>query len=154
MSKVVNVGLKWTPDYPFEDWGCPELATRGAACFDIRALIPENNGKCQFTGRQIFRTGLMMQLPIGYGLFIFSRSGHGFKHGIRLANGVGVVDSDYRGEICVALQNDAGILFTVNHGDRIAQGAIIQIPDVRFTYKRVLSKTERGIGGYGSTGVV
>ena len=84
-------------------------------------------------------------------MMIYSRSGHGFNWGVRLANCVGVIDSDYRGEVKVKLQAD-GCAMTVSKHDRIAQAMIIPVPKVQFTEVEALSETVRGAGGFGSTG--
>jgi dUTP pyrophosphatase len=87
-------------------------------------------------------------------MLIFSRSGHGFKNNIRLSNCTGVIDSDYRGEVQVKLASDDpdGAVFSVAHGDRIAQAMVLPIEQVSFEEVTELSTTERGEGGFGSTG--
>lgn len=86
-------------------------------------------------------------------MMVYSRSGHGFKSDVRLANCVGVIDSDYRGEVKVKLTNDGNEYMQVNEGDRIAQAMIIPVEQVKFIEVAELSDTERGTGGFGSTGV-
>lgn len=131
----------------------PRYATDGAACFDLvaiegRTIGPERAGS--------IRTGLAFEVPPGHALMIYSRSGHGFKHGVRLANCVGVIDSDYRGEVMVALRNDTargdGYAFSVLPGDRIAQAMLVQAPQVQLVEVQELGDTARGAGGFGSTG--
>lgn len=141
----------------------PEYATSGAACFDLRALVlTEHDSACVNLSRncaRLFRTGLAFEVPEGHVMLVFSRSGHGFKNGVRLANCVGVIDSDYRGEVMVKLHNDGE--FTPdsdNHmiffnGDRIAQAMIVPVQQVTFAEVEELSSTDRGAGGLGSTGV-
>jgi dUTP pyrophosphatase len=90
--------------------------------------------------------------PDNYVALVFGRSGHGAKFGVTLANSVGVVDSDYRGEIKVTLINHGAQPFTVSHGDRIAQIAFMPVATARFTEVQALGETERGTGGFGSTG--
>lgn len=127
----------------------PRYATAGAACFDLHALIP-NNAPTQ----PALRTGLAFEVPAGHVMLIFSRSGHGFNHSVRLANCVGVIDSDYRGEIMVKLvqdYSDSKPLF-VCHGDRIAQAMLVPIPRVELIEADTISETARGTGGFGSTG--
>lgn len=96
------------------------------------------------------------QVPIAqtdnFVALIFGRSGHGAKFGVTLANSVGVVDSDYRGEIKVALINHGSQPFTVSHGDRIAQIAFVPVATAMFVEAAALGETERGTGGFGSTG--
>ena len=131
----------------------PTFATEGAACFDLYAMNDEN---CvvEICNRMpvIIRTGLAFEIPQGYAMMIYSRSGHGFKNDVRLANCVGVIDSDYRGEVKVKLTCDNED-FYVSHGDRIAQAMIIPVPAIEgFLVSNELSETERGEGGFGSTG--
>ena len=133
----------------------PKYATAGAACFDLHAII-ENDVSADAVLPGLFytfRTGLSFEVPYGHVLKVFSRSGHGFKHGIRLANGTGIIDSDYRGELMVCLKNDGpSEPLIVHHGDRIAQAMLVPIPRVELIEASELSDTERGTGGFGSTG--
>lgn len=85
-------------------------------------------------------------------MLAYSRSGHGFKNGIRLCNSVGVIDSDYRDSVKVRLVNDSYVPFSINPGDRILQAMIIPVPSIDLVEVEELSDTERGIGGLGSTG--
>lgn len=133
-----------------EFFDLPKKASAGAACFDIQSadnteIAPRHAG--------IVRTGLKFKLPKNHVLLIFSRSGHGFKHNVRLSNCVGVIDSDYRGEIKISLQNDGNETFSVRYGDRVAQGLIVPIQQVAMVAGVVTADTERGEGGFGSTGV-
>lgn len=127
----------------------PEYATEGAACFDLRAIEP---GHVEAFGAHTFRTGLAFEIPRGSVMLIYSRSGHGFKNDIRLANCVGVIDSDYRGEVMVKLRNDGPIAFDFEAGDRIAQAMIAAAPAFELEETSKLSDTARGAGGFGSTG--
>ena len=133
----------------------PKYATEGAACFDLHAIIENDVGAdailpgCSYT----FRTGLAVEVPPGHVLQIHSRSGHGFKHGVRLANATGIIDSDYRGEILVCLINLGAEAFHVRRGDRIAQGIIAAAPQWTLVEADELDDTVRGAGGHGSTGV-
>ena len=97
-------------------------------------------------------TGIAMEIPEGYFGAIFARSGLATKRGLRPANCVGVVDADYRGEIIVALHNDTNFTQEISKGERIAQIAIIPHLSVQFVEVDDLSSTERGEGGFGSTG--
>ena len=97
-------------------------------------------------------TGLAVEIPEGYFGAIFARSGLASKEGLRPANCVGVVDSDYRGEVKVALHNDTNELRTVQHGERIAQLVIMPYLPVEFNLVNELTDTDRGEGGFGSTG--
>lgn len=145
----------------FDDVQLPEYATPGSACFDIRAYISlpycENNAII-FERDCIFHTGLQFEIPENHVMLVFSRSGQGFKDDVRLANCVGVIDSDYRGELKVKLTKDTlsqlgkSHLYTVKHGEKIAQGMVIPYEQVQFVEVGELSTTERGEGGFGSTG--
>lgn len=130
-----------------DDAQMPTYATKGAACFDLyaRGWMFVEPGDVQ-----MIKTGLSVEVPEGHAMMIYSRSGHG-KLGVTLANSVGVIDSDYRGEICVMLTNQSCKTFDVQPGDRIAQGMIIPVNQVTFE-EGELSDTERGTGGFGSTG--
>ncbi len=127
----------------------PQYATEGSACFDLRAVC--NAEVPAFEGMAI-RTGLAVEVPKGFALMLYSRSGHGFSHGLRLSNSVGVVDSDYRGEVVVKLHNDSHTPFSFEAGDRIAQAMLVQVPQVVFEVVDELTNTARGTGGFGSTG--
>lgn len=130
----------------------PKLASSGAACFDI--CTSNDSGVRVFPGIPVvFPTGLFFEIPEGFALMVYSRSGHGFKNGIRLANCVGVVDSDYRGELMVKLTADQDP-YTVHSGERIAQIMVIPVPSVSFVEADCLTTTERGDAGFGSTGKV
>lgn len=98
-------------------------------------------------------TGLAMAIPIGYAGFIYARSGLATKQGLRPSNCVGVVDSDYRGEVIVALYNDSEEYREVKHGDRIAQLVVSPVANVEIEESDELNGTERGDGGFGSTGM-
>lgn len=97
-------------------------------------------------------TGVAMEIPEGYFGAIYARSGLATKKGIRPANAVGIVDSDYRGELFVALHNDTDEYQTISNGERIAQIVITPFLPVQFNEVDELSTTERGAGGFGSTG--
>lgn len=130
----------------------PKYATDGSGCFDLH----NTNGFYSFVKSSpvVIDTGLAFEIPKGYTMLIFSRSGHGFKNDVRLANCVGVIDSDYRGEIKVKLTNDNmdGKCFNIEPGDRIAQACVVKTEQVEFLLVDELSETERGTGGFGSTG--
>jgi dUTP pyrophosphatase len=137
----------------------PCYATDGAACFDLHALgaewtdIAKRDGiKIEPSSGHVFRTGLAFEIPPGWAMLIYSRSGHGFKGNTRLANCVGVIDADYRGEVHVKLVADGYGGIRVFDGDRIAQAKLIETPRVEFEIVEALSETARGTGGFGSTG--
>jgi dUTP pyrophosphatase len=128
----------------------PAYATSGSACFDIATT---SDGVDITPGASaVLKTDLAFEIPPGHVMMVYSRSGHGFKNGIRLANGTGVIDSDYRGELMVKLHNDGNRLFSINRGDRIAQAMIVPVAQVKFETVSELSDTARGTGGFGSTG--
>ena len=126
--------------------------TRGsdqAAGYDLYAVTDAtiNPHECVLVG-----TGLIMQIPEGYFGGIYARSGLASKQGLRPANCVGIVDSDYRGEVMVALRNDTNEVRSVSAGERIAQIVIQPYLNVTFV-EGELDDTERGAGGFGSTGM-
>ncbi len=135
----------------------PTYANKGDACFDIRAYIDNDYQASDdqhnyVQDSRVFDTGLKFEIPEGYVMLVFSRSGHGFKNDVRLANCVGVIDSSYRGELKVKLTNDATTPMCVLKGDRIAQAMVLPVQQVYFQEVEELSETERGSGGFGSTG--
>lgn len=132
----------------------PVYGSAGAACFDLYAAsiidVTDDNGERTVT----YGTGLQFEVPEGHVMMVYSRSGHGFKYGITLANSTGVIDADYRGEVCVKLRKlGIGIRGLPAVGERIAQAMIIPVEQVVFEEADELSGTERGEGGFGSTGV-
>ena len=131
----------------------PEYQTPGAACFDLCAVIESQVTFIEPGRSATFRTGLSVEIPEGWRMDVFSRSGHGRKYGIRLANSTGKIDADYRGEVLVILHNDGASPFMVSHGDRIAQAEINPVHRAVFEVVDELTETERGTGGFGSTGV-
>jgi dUTP pyrophosphatase len=131
----------------------PRYATDGAICFDLHAIDTQNvQPHPADLEAAIFRTGLAFEIPPGYGLKVHSRSGHGFKYAVRLSNSTGLIDSDYRGEVMVALRADGKTALVVDNGDRIAQAELVQVHRATFEVVEELSETARGEGGFGSTG--
>ncbi|HQQ89164.1 MAG TPA: dUTP diphosphatase [Oscillospiraceae bacterium] len=129
----------------------PEKATDGAACRDVSACLDEP--VTILPGRtELIPTGFAMAVPEGYAAFVFARSGLGIKKEIAPGNCVGVVDSDYRGEVKVGLWNRGGLPYTIMPGDRIAQIAILPVPETQWTVAEELPESGRGAGGFGSTG--
>ena len=100
----------------------------------------------------LVKTGIAMEIPTGYVGLVFARSGLASKRGLAPANKVGVIDSDYRGEIMVALHNHSSVCQTIEVGERIAQISIVPFLSVEFDVVNELSETERAGGGFGSTG--
>jgi len=131
------------------------IPTRGsqyAAGYDLYACIDGGEVTIDPHSTQKIGTGLAIAVPNGYFGAIFARSGLASKEGLRPANCVGVADSDYRGEYIVALHNDSNAPRTVKHGDRIAQLVIMPHLPVEFCESQELDETDRGSGGFGSTG--
>lgn len=130
----------------------PAYETDGSAGMDIRAFI-ENPITLMPGERKLVSTGLYMELPVGYEAQIRARSGLALNHGISLANGIGTIDSDYRGELGVILINLGENPFIINNGDRVAQVVIGKYERITWNHKGELSSTSRGPGGFGHTGV-
>lgn len=128
----------------------PSYATDGSGAFDFFAPEPFS---VEGGESVVVPLGLAVEVPEDYTLLLFSRSGHGFKHDLRLSNCVGVIDSDYRGEVKVKLRSDARDEGFVNTVDKaVAQGALFHTPRVSFSVVQELSDTKRGASGFGSTG--
>lgn len=129
----------------------PKQATAGSAGYDLCACIDapqtiEPGERC------VFPSGLAAEIPAGTAGFVFTRSGLGIKKGIHVTNGVGVIDSDYRGEIRIGLHNLSVEPYTVQPGERIAQMIIMPYFAPVIEEVTSLTETDRGAGGFGSTG--
>lgn len=150
----------------------PSYETEASAGCDLRANIYDVNTKFLFNadlfkdefenpdyvliqpgGRALIPTGLKMSLPIGYEAQVRPRSGLALKHGITVLNSPGTIDADYRGDIGIILINHSDRPFKVEQGDRIAQLVIAKYEQVEFVVVDDLDETDRGAGGFGSTGV-
>ncbi|HAL63575.1 MAG: dUTP diphosphatase [Firmicutes bacterium] len=129
----------------------PSRGSRYAAGYDLYACIEKSVEIMPHTTEKI-GTGLSIAVPDGYFGAIFARSGLAAKEGIRPANCVGVADSDYRGEYIVALHNDTDMARTIEPQERIAQLVIMPFLEADFEEVENLSETDRGAGGFGSTG--
>lgn len=132
----------------------PAHSSEYAAGLDLCALI-QNGAHAQRipAGATVkIGTGIALEIPEGYFGAVFARSGMATNRGLRPANCVGVIDSDYRGEIIVALHNDSEKCETIHDGDRVAQLVIMPYLDVQLSVVDNLNNTERGSGGFGSTG--
>lgn len=129
----------------------PTRGSEYAAGYDLYAATDKEISLFPHT-TQLIGTGLAFELPDGYFGAVYARSGLASKKGLRPANCVGVVDSDYRGEVMVALHNDSDHIMTIDAGERIAQ--LVLMPYVNMTFEQVeeLNTTNRGEGGFGSTG--
>ncbi len=130
----------------------PAYATTHAAGLDLRANIEEPI-VLKSLERVLVPTGLFMELPVGTEAQIRPRSGLAFKHGITVLNTPGTIDADYRGEIKVLLVNLSNDMFTIEPGERIAQMVIAKHEQIEWVEQQTLSESERGEGGFGSTGV-
>ena len=129
----------------------PEYETSGSAGMDIRAYIEEPM-VIPSGGRALVPTGLFVEIPVGFEIQIRARSGLAIRHGIGLVNGIGTIDSDYRGEIMVPLINLGEDDFEIKDGDRIAQMVLCSYERMELETVDDLSDTDRGAGGFGSTG--
>lgn len=145
--KLKPLSPKLGTEIPF-----PAYATSGSAGMDLRACI---DGPMTIRPRERVKVpaGFAISLPDpGYAAFIFARSGLGIKSGITLPNCVGVIDSDYRGEVIVGLSNHSGEDYVIEPGERIAQLVITPVAQPHITVAEDLDDTGRGAGGFGSTG--
>lgn len=130
----------------------PFYASTGAAAMDLHACI-DTAVTIPAGGRATIPTGIAIALPSAdFVALVFARSGLGIKHGIAPGNCVGVIDSDYRGEIMVGLYNSGHNDYTIQPADRIAQMAIMPVVQARIQMVEDLDATDRGDGGFGSTG--
>lgn len=131
----------------------PTYATDGSAAMDLRACL-EGPETIPPGGRMLIETGIAINMmDPGLVAIVASRSGLSLKHGVRVAQGIGVIDADYHGEICVILANDSDKPFHVQPGDRIAQLMFQPVVQVALHFVDEFStETERGTGGFGSTG--
>lgn len=146
----VNIKIKFLENNTEKQ--VPFYATKGSAGMDLKACLDESI-VLKPLERALVPTGIAISLPSPqYGAFIFARSGLASKKGITLANCVGVVDSDYTGEIKVSLVNLSNEEYTINDGERIAQLVIIEVCKAEFSVVDKLDETDRGSGGFGSTG--
>ncbi len=147
----MNIPMKIKKLHP--DAILPAYASAGAAGADLRALA-DTEGVTVGAGQTVLvHTGVAVAIPEGYVGLVYARSGMATKRGLAPANKVGVIDSDYRGEIMVALHNHGDAPQTVAAGDRIAQLVIAPIVTAVFEEVEDLDETDRGTGGFGSTGI-
>ncbi len=127
----------------------PEYATPGSAGMDVASA---ETVRIAPGGRLAVATGLAMAIPVGYEIQVRPRSGLALKHGITVPNTPGTIDSDYRGELKVILINHSTDTFAIERGDRIAQLVLAPVTQASWTEVDTLDATERGAGGFGSTG--
>ena len=128
----------------------PENQTDGAACMDLHACTEESIELLPGEYKAV-PSGIAVEVPVGYELQIRARSGWSAKHGVGLVNGIGTIDSDYRGEICAILINWGKEPFVIENGDRIAQIMINKIEKIQWNKVNHLSDTVRGHDKFGST---
>lgn len=132
----------------------PSYETADAAGMDLRAAVPENEPMVLEPGkRALVPTGLVMEIPKNHEGQIRPRSGLAYKNGITCLNTPGTIDADYRGEVMVLLINHGEDAFTIERGMRIAQMVIAPVMQVEISEKSLANETDRGAGGFGSTGV-
>lgn len=132
-----------------EDAVIPKYATEGSAGFDFYST---SDVEIQPGQTVVVPTGLAMAIPLGYEIQIRPRSGMAFKTTTILPNSPGTIDSDYRGEFGVIMRNIGNEVYFAEKGTRIAQGVLNEVPMAQFVIVEELDDTERGSGGYGSTG--
>ena len=151
MARHVSIEIKRLPHS--EDLPLPSYETEQAAGMDLRAALPEDNPMTLAPGEtKMVPTGLSMALPQGFEAQIRPRSGLAAKFGVTVLNSPGTIDSDYRGEVKVILINHGPEAFEINRGDRIAQMVIAPVIQGILQETDALPDTERGKGGFGSTG--
>lgn len=132
----------------------PAYESEGAAGMDIRAAVPEGQPVSIRPGRRaLIPTGLVFEIPPGYEVQVRPRSGLALKHGITCLNAPGTIDSDYRGEVQVLLVNHGEERFSVERGMRIAQLVVAPVVRAAVEERALATMTERGAGGFGSTGL-
>lgn len=130
----------------------PHYATEGSAGLDLTVISDNDTIVIPYQGTMLCRTGLAFEIPKGYVGLIYIRSSVGSKLDLVLSNQVGVIDSDYRGEVMLPLRNLGRSARVINSGTRIAQMVITPINQVDIEITDELSETKRGVGGFGSTG--
>ena len=151
MSASVRIDVRRLPHG--EGLALPAYQSAHAAGLDLVAAVPEDAPMTLDPGKYaLVPTGLTIALPPGYEAQVRPRSGLAAKHGITVLNSPGTVDADYRGEICVLLINHGDAPFPIRRGERIAQMVIAAVTQVELVAVAELSATERGSGGFGSTG--
>jgi dUTP pyrophosphatase len=149
---MIEVKVKSLPhfDGSFE---LPFYATEGAAGADIRASLPEKSSIIVRPGERVLvPTGLSMEIPLGYEVQVRPRSGLSLKSSLMVVNSPGTIDCDYRGEVSIIIGNFGTSDYVIEHGLRVAQLVIAPVLQAKFVMTQELSETQRGEGGFGSTG--
>jgi dUTP pyrophosphatase len=144
--KGITVKVKHTGKFPL-----PKYSTKGSAAMDLVAEIGRQQHIIQGSN-QLIPTGISIEVPNGYCAKIYARSGIADKRGLAPSNGVGIIDSDYRGQVFVSLANHSEVTQYVEPGERIAQIMIEKVEPFAWVQVDELDETNRGIGGFGSTG--
>ena len=134
------------------DLALPSYETAGAAGADLRADLAGADITLAPMERRLIPTGLRMQIPPGFEVQVRARSGAALRDGLSLVNGVGTIDGDYRGPVGVIAINLSDKPLVIRHGDRIAQIVVAPVVQAIFTSTQSVNETERGSGGFGSTG--
>ncbi len=147
----MNVLVKYRVKPEFADLAPPAYASEAAAGADLRAAV-EASVTVAPGARAVIPTGLVLEIPHGFEGQVRARSGLALKQGLALANGVGTIDADYRGEVGVVVVNLGGEPVTIARGDRIAQLVVAPVARAAFEPAESLAGTARGAGGFGSTG--
>lgn len=149
---MVEVKVK-TLDHYDPEFELPFYATSGAAGADIRASIPEKKSIVVKAGeRVLIPTGIQMEIPEGFEVQVRPRSGLSLKSSLLVVNAPGTIDCDYRGEVNVIIGNFGKEDYTIEHGLRIAQLVLAPVTQAKYVKVKTLGETERGSGGFGSTG--
>ncbi len=150
--KQVKLTISWLQPQKSSDLHLPQYQTKLAAGMDVEAAIegvyPLLPGEIH-----LFPTGFCLAIPKGYEVQVRPRSGLAVKHGVTVINSPGTIDTDYRGEVKVALIYHGKSAFTVNRGDRIAQMILAPVVQAQLELQNELDSTERGSGGFGHTGI-
>lgn len=146
----VEISITWVDSS--KQSALPAYATHGSAGMDVRAVLADSI-TIQPGAVAMIPTGLAVAIPLGYEMQVRSRSGLAAKNGVFCLNSPGTIDSDYRGEVKVILANFGAEPFTISNGDRIAQLVVAKHEHVRWKEVTTLPETDRGEGGFGSTGV-
>ena len=146
-NTAIKIKVKHAGRYPL-----PAYATKGSAAMDLHAEIGSRSQHIIQGESQLIPTGIWISIPEGYCCKIYSRSGLANKKGLGVSSGVGVIDSDYRGQVFVSLMNYGQVTQYVEPGDRIAQLVLEKVEKIEWEEVDELDETDRGIGGFGSSG--
>jgi dUTP pyrophosphatase len=151
MSTQITIEIQRLPHS--EGLALPAYQSAHAAGLDLQAAVAEDKPLTMIPGHRVLvPTGLMIAVPPGYEAQVRPRSGLALKHGVTVLNSPGTIDADYRGEVGVLLINHGEAAFTIRRGERIAQLVIAPVTQANLVDVPVLSPTDRGSGGFGSTG--